>query len=177
MTEEQQLLLRVVLESDRKSFETLVELHQAGAVAFAENILHDHFSAEDAVQDALAEFYFRRSQFRGQSSFKTYLYAIIRHKCADRLRKRHPTAAPLETEPTVPSPEDDWEMRESCEEAFALMRTLPEQQLHMLWQHAVQGLSYREIATQTGHSEVQIRVNVHRARKAMRRMRREQYGS
>lgn len=68
-------------------------------------------------------------------------------------------------------------MRESCEEAFALMRTLPEQQLHMLWQHAVQGLSYREIATQTGHSEVQIRVNVHRARKAMRRMRREQYGS
>ena len=28
MTEEQQLLLRVVLESDRKSFETLVELHQ-----------------------------------------------------------------------------------------------------------------------------------------------------
>lgn len=176
MTEEQ-ILLRVVREGDRAAFEVLVDEHRAGAVAYAERILQDRFAAEEAVQDAFAEFYFRRNEFRGESAFKTYFYAIIRHKCIDQMRRRRAESEVLEDTAVIPSPEEDYVKQESCEEAFRLMRTLPAQQLDALWRYAVQGMSYREIAAATGRSETQVRVDVFRARRRLRQMRRDQYES
>lgn len=177
MTEEE-LLRRVTEAGDPAAFESLVEMHRAGAVAFAEGMLHDPFAAEEAAQDAFAEFYFRRKCFRGECTFKTYLYAILRHKCLDRLRKcgREVVIRGEETA-EAPSPEDVYLRRESCAEAVALVQALPGRQLDTLWRYAVQGQSCREIAEQTGRSEVQVRVEVYRARKALRRMRREMNGT
>lgn len=176
--QEAELLRRVIEEDDHAAFETLVEAYQAGATALAEKLLRDRFAAEEAAQDAFAEFYFSRARFRGGCTFKTYLFAILRHKCLDRLRRRGEDPAQLaEDAPAIPSPEESYERQESCEEAFALMRALPGRQLDTLWRYAVQGQSYREIAAQTGRSEVQIRVEVYRARKTLRRMRRENDGT
>ncbi len=50
--------------------------------------LRDHDAAEDAVQETLVAAFAGRAGFRGQSSIKTWLLAILRFKIIDSLRER-----------------------------------------------------------------------------------------
>lgn len=55
---------------------------------FAVLQLRDHALAEDVVQDAMVAALEGRSGFSGQSSLKTWVFAILRHKIIDQLRRR-----------------------------------------------------------------------------------------
>ncbi len=58
---------------------------------FAELQLKDHQLAEDAVQEALIGAMKNAKSFSGKSAFKTWVFAILKNKIADILRKRHRT--------------------------------------------------------------------------------------
>lgn len=58
---------------------------------FAEMQLNDHQLAEDAVQEALIGAMKNAKSFSGKSAFKTWVFAILKNKIADILRKRHRT--------------------------------------------------------------------------------------
>lgn len=58
---------------------------------FAEIQLNDHQLAEDAVQEALIGAMKNAKSFSGKSAFKTWVFAILKNKIADILRKRHRT--------------------------------------------------------------------------------------
>jgi len=58
---------------------------------FAEMKLKDHQLAEDAVQEALIGAMKNAKSFSGKSAFKTWVFAILKNKIADILRKRHRT--------------------------------------------------------------------------------------
>lgn len=80
-------------------------------LAFARARLRDHHEAEEVVQDCLLAAWNQRTEFAGQSTLRTWLIGILRHKILDRLRarRRRPdhasTAATLdEEEGTDPMP-------------------------------------------------------------------------
>ncbi len=52
---------------------------------------------------------------------------------------------------------------------LALVDTLPERQRQVLWLHALEGLSQAEIAEVLGIERSTVKVNLHHARRAMRR--------
>lgn len=58
-------------------------------VQFATLQLNDYQLAEDVVQDALIGAYKNSAQFRGQSAFKSWLFAILKNKITDVLRQRY----------------------------------------------------------------------------------------
>lgn len=58
---------------------------------YARRYLDDQASAQDAVQCALEVLVKTRGQFRGESSFSTYVVGILRHKIGDELRRRRRT--------------------------------------------------------------------------------------
>lgn len=58
---------------------------------FAELQLRDRAAAEDAVQDALTEAMTGAHKFSGRSALKTWIYAILRHKIIDAMRRRSRT--------------------------------------------------------------------------------------
>lgn len=58
---------------------------------FAEIQLNDHQLAEDAVQEALIGAMKNSKSFSGKSAFKTWVFAILKNKIVDILRKRHHT--------------------------------------------------------------------------------------
>ena len=58
-------------------------------VKFARLQLSDNSLAEDVVQEAFLGALRNSASFRGQSAFKTWMFAILKHKIADLLRKRH----------------------------------------------------------------------------------------
>lgn len=64
---------------------------QIQMLKFAEIQLNDHQLAEDAVQEALIGAMKNAKSFGGKSAFKTWVFAILKNKIADILRKRHRT--------------------------------------------------------------------------------------
>ncbi|MFW2271887.1 MULTISPECIES: RNA polymerase factor sigma-70 [Burkholderia cepacia complex] len=67
---------------------------------FARLQLRDPDAAEDAVQESLASAWTHADQFDGQSSHKTWVFGILRHKLIDSLRARRRTvnASALESD-------------------------------------------------------------------------------
>lgn len=56
-------------------------------------------SAEDAVQEAMLSAHVHAASFKGQSAYKTWVFAILKHKMIDQMRskQRHPqTSQPPE---------------------------------------------------------------------------------
>lgn len=58
---------------------------------FAQFQLSDHHQAEDAVQEALEGVLKNKASFSGKAAWKSWVFAILRHKIADILRQRYNT--------------------------------------------------------------------------------------
>lgn len=65
-----------------------MELH-AQMLHFARSQLDDHHQAEDAVQEALEGAMKNDATFTGKAAWKSWVFAILRHKIADTLRQRY----------------------------------------------------------------------------------------
>lgn len=65
-----------------------VEQHRSYLLRYAMLQLRDPALAEDAVQETLLAAIESRDNFAGQSSLKTWLVSILKHKIIDLLRKR-----------------------------------------------------------------------------------------
>ncbi len=69
-------------------------------LAFAQSQLKDGHRADDAVQEALTAALQYQGEFRGQALFKTWVFAILKNKIADQIRKnsRYTPVSQLQTE-------------------------------------------------------------------------------
>ena len=56
-------------------------------LAFATNQLGDHHLAEDVVQEALISALQNSEQFKGDAAFKSWVFAILKNKIVDCIRK------------------------------------------------------------------------------------------
>jgi RNA polymerase sigma-70 factor, ECF subfamily len=81
---------------DERAFETLVRRHTPRAWRFARAMLSNDLDAEEAVQDTLVKAHRSLHNFRGDSRFGTWLLAICRRACLDRLRSRRPATVSLD---------------------------------------------------------------------------------
>lgn len=79
-------------------FETLAE-HRLYLMKVARLQLRDEHLAEDCVSDVLTQAYEHRSGFRGGSSLRTWLTAILKNRIVDVLRKQW-REQPLEPNPS-----------------------------------------------------------------------------
>lgn len=64
----------------------LMDRYGEDLVRLAYTYVKDHQIAEDILQDVFLKVFVHREQFRGQSSYKTYLYRITINRCYDYLR-------------------------------------------------------------------------------------------
>lgn len=84
-------------QGDLAAFAALFTRFQDRVYDLACAILHDEVEAEDAVQDTFLRAFEHIDDFRGDSSFETWLVAIAVNRCRDRLRRRkRRRALPLE---------------------------------------------------------------------------------
>jgi RNA polymerase sigma-70 factor (ECF subfamily) len=71
---------------DQSAFGELVEIHQPAVFRAALAALRSRDEAEEVVQDAFLAAYRKLGDFRGESSFKTWLLTITWRKALDRRR-------------------------------------------------------------------------------------------
>jgi len=75
------------LQGDEEAFAELVDRHQHGVCRFVARLIGTRDS-EDLAQEAFLRAYQALPRFRGEATFRTWLYRIARNLCFTELRKR-----------------------------------------------------------------------------------------
>ena len=81
-------LVAAAVAGDRDAFEALVLRHQTRIVNYAMAIVKDPADAEDVAQETFVRAYRSLTRFRGDSSFKTWLYTIATNAARTGLERR-----------------------------------------------------------------------------------------
>ena len=80
-------LIKQSKAGDIESFERLIAEHQKKVFNIAYRMLGNLEDANDVAQEALVKAYRGIENFKGKSSFSTWLYAIVNNACIDFIRK------------------------------------------------------------------------------------------
>jgi RNA polymerase sigma-70 factor, ECF subfamily len=83
------LLVQHCLDGNEAAIETLVHTYQHLVYRLAYSILGDAAEADEAAQDTFVAALGALRSYRGDATFKTWLYAITVNVCRGRLHKRH----------------------------------------------------------------------------------------
>jgi len=139
--------------------ETLVRMSQAGERAAFDalcsrylNPVYNRLRAllpPEAVEDVTQEVFLAAmrgiKRYRGQSSFRTWLAALVRHKTADyyRRRSRRPDTVEFDEEINNPTGRDVWEEHTLIRIA---LRRLPSSYQEVLLLRFAEGMHFKDIA-------------------------------
>lgn len=139
-------------------------------------ILANPEDARDCTQEAFLRVYRKVGEFRGESAFSTWLYRVTVNVCVGQLRKRPRQAAASLEEEHVREIADDqpaaWTgpVREADEALVrAVVAELPDDYRLVLVLRYFQDLSYEEMVRVLGYTMGQLKVKLHRARRAFAR--------
>ena len=171
-----QLVLEV-LRKDRKATAEFVHRYADSVYGYVRRRLIPHTEfVDDLVQEVFLAAWENLGKFRGESSLRSWLLGIARHKVEDHYRKRLREAeVPGEDECPVPEPVDPHNVQEAIEQQQAARKThevlasLPEAYSIVLrWRYwEKRGLG--EIAGETGRTEKAIERLLARARERFKR--------
>ncbi|MDF2519474.1 MAG: polymerase, sigma-24 subunit, subfamily [Clostridia bacterium] len=168
MTDEQ--LLKSFQSGDKEGFEELIIKYRANAVAFARQLTGDAVMAEDIAQESFADFYVNRARYDGRCSFKTYLFAIIKHKAIDYLRRKRPVNLDEHLESGEFTPEEAYlekEQKRLLKNALELLNNDYKTAIYLI---EYEELSYQEAAKVMNKNPAQMKILIFRARKKLKEL-------
>ncbi len=82
-------LIEAAKAGDRRSFEVLVEPHMSGLRSLTYRLVGYREDARDLLQESMVRAWTGIRDFRSDSRFRTWLFAITTHVCLDYLRKQN----------------------------------------------------------------------------------------
>lgn len=168
--------LRRSLSGDRGSIELLVRASYPAVYHLAVSILNDPHEAEDAAQESLMAAVASLNRFRGDSSFKTWLYAITINTCRGMLRKRRvrnsvQTALRLVMHSaSTPTPEDLASQSDSDRRLWVAVDLLDDKHRMPIVLRYVHDLPVQEIAEILEISEGTVHSRLHYAREKLQKL-------
>lgn len=126
--------------------------------------------AEDLVQETLVALHTRRDSYDPNYPLTAWLYAIARYRLIDFLRRaKHRAHAPLDGV-DVGEPDPDYDASDARRDVATLLDRLPEKQRTAIRLVKLEEKSVREAADQTGLSESDIKISIHRGLKTLMRL-------
>lgn len=142
-------LMLLVRNGNKKVYEILMKKYMSPAKTFACNYVHDSYAAEDIVQESFTDIYIQRFSFDQQYSFSTYLYAIIKNKAMNYLKKnRELPMSSLDEQNETPimeqklidmaTPETAYFKKTDFQELMSAIQRLKEDEKNLLYLYAVE---------------------------------------
>ena len=89
------MLYHRYLDGEDDALRELLERHREGLFLFLLGMVGNREAAEDLMMDSFAALLAKDKPFFGRSSFKTWLFAIARHRAASFLRGKHDATVPM----------------------------------------------------------------------------------
>lgn len=163
---------RRFIDGDQEAFGEIVDLYRKSLIFFIHRYVNDLDTAEDLAEDAFVELIVHPERFRGQSSLKTFLFAIARNKAVDWLRKhKRMTLVPMDEAREIADLRTLEETVVGNQRKFRLSEALAQvKEEYRIAVHLVylEDLSYDEAGKIMGKSRKQIENLVYRGKKALR---------
>ncbi len=141
---------------NREAFRALYEVYKDDVYSIAWNFTGNEETARDVTQDVFLKLFSAIGGFRGESSFRTWLFRLVANACRDAQRRTrrlvHVEDSFLENAEDPGSPDADARDREvSRRVREAVVLLAPKVRLAILLRY-VEDLSYTEIAAALGCS-------------------------
>ena len=166
------ILVKRAKDGDRRALDALCERHAPRVERLAQHLLRDREDARDAAQDALARLCVKLPQFRGESSFATWLHRLTVNACRDvAQRQLARRCEPLEEdrrESREPDPAQVAERRELRFELGVCLAELAPTQARIVVLKDAFGFSFEEIAGGAGMPVGTAKCYAHRGRNRLR---------
>ena len=172
--------------SDIEDVNSFVRIHSAWMLPVALRILQDRGHAEDAVQTGFAKIFAKMDTFEDRANIKTWMHRIIVNEALSSLRKikrqQEDSIDELlpqfdagscrisEQRTQILTPEALLQRSQTHDTVNAAIRSLPEKYRVVLCLRDIEELSTAEVSNALGISEANVKVRLHRARAALKKL-------
>jgi len=169
-------LVQEVRNGSRRAFTELMRRYQQRVYWTARRLIGNHDDAEDIAQETFVKAYLSLGDFRGESSFFTWLYRIAVNLSLNALRKRQLITYVRESElmrrviPGGQDPAQETHNRETESRLHQAVESLPEKQKAVFILRFYDALSYDEIAVLLRTSVGGLKANYHHALRKVQKM-------
>ena len=173
-TNKDQLYITKVINGDTNAFVYLVDNYKNMVFGLAFKMTKSREEAEEVSQDTFIKAYKNLNKFKGDSKFSTWLYRIAYHTSLDAIKKNKNANATFDinevTFNQIKAVEhilEGIERKERAKVMDACLQKLPDEERSIIWMFYYDELSLKEIIEVTGISEANLKVKLHRARKKL----------
>ncbi|MCG8404341.1 MAG: sigma-70 family RNA polymerase sigma factor [Phycisphaerales bacterium] len=179
-------VIKQLRRADRTQLGRFVRHHGVWMLAVSKRILQDEGHAEDAVQNAFASIFRNLETFEGGSSLKTWMHRIQINEALMLLRKRKRRKEEsiddllpefdagdcrvMDEWTSERSPESLMQVTQFQEAVADLIDQLPDNYRVVLLLRDIEELSTAEVAQMLEMSEANVKVRLHRARAALKKL-------
>ena len=178
MNHEEAALISRCQKGDQEALKEIFDRYRERIYRIAYGVVRHREDALDIVQEVFVKLYRSVGNYRGQSSFYTYLYRMAMNTAIDFARKRKRLTASSLDEEGAFQPSDLPEQRPEAllidkeleEKVNGAMAKLPEDQRAAMIYREVEGLSYQEMAETMGCSIGTVMSRLHYGRKRLQKL-------
>lgn len=140
---------------------------------FALKFLGNEEEAKDVVQEVFIRVWNGRDQMNEVQNWEAWCMRITRNLSLDRIRsltrkQTQPIEASFDIRHDALTPHESTEIRESMQQIAQVISSLPDKQRQVIHLRDVEGYSYNEICEILEIDMNQVKVNLFRARNAVR---------
>jgi RNA polymerase sigma-70 factor, ECF subfamily len=164
-------LLERCRRGEPEAFAELVERTHRHVYTLAYRLVGDRHEAEDVAQEAYLRVHRSLGTFRGESSFRTWMYRVVANVAMSHLRRRGrfgDLGDERDLAIRVPETVRDETSEVDRDELRRALAVLPDAHRVAVLMKDAYGFSCQEIADQMGVSEGAVKVRLHRARKRLK---------
>ena len=159
---------RRFINGDENGLNEIVEMYGDNLLFFINSFVKNIYLAEDIMEDTFMELIVHKHFFRGESSFKTYLFRIGRNKALNAIKKNKVLIS-LETEVEDNTKLEDFviknEKNRHIKNALTRINGMYAQVLHLLY---FEDMSYEEIGKVLKKTTKQVKNLAYRARNSLK---------
>lgn len=156
-------------QGDKAAFEELVMLYRQGLTLFIHRYVNDMDTAEDIAEDVFVKLLVKKPPYKGNASFKTWLFTVGRNLSLDLLRKRRrytPTEEEAQTAPTAV--EDSFFESERKRALYRALSALPREERLLMQLIYIEDLSYDHAEKILGVSKKKLYALSRKAKETLR---------
>ncbi len=174
----EQEIIKKVIAGDKDGFRELIDANSTNIYALIRRMVVNREDAQELTQDVFVKAFFSLKQYRGDSSFSTWLYRIAYNLTISNLRKKRIFVSKDDMENTLASIEDESQeeiiFKQGLEEKQKMLDdaidALPPDERFMMISFYRQDKSLQELSQISGMSLSNVKVRLFRTRKKITKM-------
>lgn len=168
-------LYQEFLQGEQKSFEEIIIRHKDKLIYFIQKYVKSIDIAEDIAQDAFVYLLIHREKYDFNYSLKTYLFTIAKSKSLNYLKRERRIVELNEQDiADVNELEERIFINERKQNLKQAMAKLKPEYREAVYFADIEELTYKEIGKIMNKTESSIKVLIHRARKNLEKILREE---